>query len=91
VSELGRWFRYDRLTLNLKKTEYVRFAGNRPPEGAGCPNVDYLFLINQYCFFNVSLISIGSTLRFRQEVNRTMDSGNSYLGVKRFQFVVSDN
>jgi hypothetical protein len=30
--ELGRWFRCNRLTLNLKKTEYVYFAGARPPE-----------------------------------------------------------
>jgi hypothetical protein len=30
--ELGRWFRCNRLTLNLKKTEYVYFAGTSPPE-----------------------------------------------------------
>jgi ribonuclease P/MRP protein subunit RPP40 len=32
LHELGRWFRCDRLTLNLKKTEYVYFTGTRPPE-----------------------------------------------------------
>jgi hypothetical protein len=32
LAELGRWFRCNRLTLNLKKTEYVYFAGTRPPE-----------------------------------------------------------
>jgi hypothetical protein len=32
LSELGRWFRCNRLTLNLKKTEYVYFAETRPPE-----------------------------------------------------------
>jgi hypothetical protein len=32
LSEPGRWFGYNRLTLNLKKTEYVYFAGTRPPE-----------------------------------------------------------
>jgi hypothetical protein len=30
--ELGRWFRCNRLTLNLKKTEYVYFSRTRPPE-----------------------------------------------------------
>jgi hypothetical protein len=30
--ELDRWFRCNRPTLNLKKTEYVYFAGPRPPE-----------------------------------------------------------
>jgi hypothetical protein len=32
LAELGRWFRCNRLTLNLKKTEYVYFTGTRPPE-----------------------------------------------------------
>jgi hypothetical protein len=32
LRELGRWFRCNRLTLNLKKTEYVYFAGTRPPD-----------------------------------------------------------
>ena len=32
--ELSRWFRCNRLTLNLKKTEYVYFAG---PGGHGVP------------------------------------------------------
>jgi hypothetical protein len=32
LCELGRWFRCNRLTLNLKKIEYVYFAGTRPPE-----------------------------------------------------------
>jgi hypothetical protein len=32
LAELGRWFRCNRLTLNLKKTEYVYFAGSRPPK-----------------------------------------------------------
>jgi hypothetical protein len=32
LAELVRWFRCNRLTLNLKKTEYVYFAGARPPE-----------------------------------------------------------
>jgi hypothetical protein len=32
LRELGRWFRCNRLTLNLKKTDYVYFAGTRPPE-----------------------------------------------------------
>jgi hypothetical protein len=32
LAELNRWFRCNRLTLNLKKTEYVYFAGTRPPE-----------------------------------------------------------
>jgi hypothetical protein len=31
LHELDRWFRCSRLTLNLKKTEYVYFAGTRPP------------------------------------------------------------
>jgi hypothetical protein len=31
LAELGRWFRCNRLTLNLKKTEYIYFA-TRPPE-----------------------------------------------------------
>ena len=35
MAELGRWFRCNRLTLNLKKTEYVYFAGTRPPEAPG--------------------------------------------------------
>jgi hypothetical protein len=30
LSELGRWFRCS--GVNLKKTEYVYFAGTRPPE-----------------------------------------------------------
>jgi hypothetical protein len=30
LCELGRWFRCNRLILNLKKTEYVYFAGTRP-------------------------------------------------------------
>ena len=34
LEELGRWFRCNRLTLNLKKTEYVYFAG---PRGRGVP------------------------------------------------------
>jgi hypothetical protein len=29
LAEIGRWFRCNRLTLNLKKTEYVYFAGTR--------------------------------------------------------------
>ena len=38
LRELSRWFRCNRLTLNLKKTEYVYFAGPgrhgvSPPEG----------------------------------------------------------
>ena len=37
LGELDRWFRCNRLTLNLKKTEYVYFAGPRkrdePPGG----------------------------------------------------------
>jgi hypothetical protein len=33
LDELGRWFRCNRLTLNLKKTEYyVYFSRTRPPE-----------------------------------------------------------
>jgi hypothetical protein len=32
LSELGRWFRCNRLTLNLKKTKYVYLAGTRPPQ-----------------------------------------------------------
>jgi hypothetical protein len=32
LGELGRWFRCNRLTLNLKKTEYVYFSRTRPPE-----------------------------------------------------------
>jgi hypothetical protein len=32
LAELGRWFSCNRLTLNLKKTEYVYFAETRPPE-----------------------------------------------------------
>jgi hypothetical protein len=32
LGQLGRWFRCYRLTLNLKKTKYVCFAGTRPPE-----------------------------------------------------------
>jgi hypothetical protein len=32
LREVGRWFRHNRLTLNLKKTEYVYFAVTRPPE-----------------------------------------------------------
>jgi hypothetical protein len=32
LRELGRWFRCNRLTLNLKKTKYVYFAGTRLPE-----------------------------------------------------------
>jgi hypothetical protein len=32
LGDLGRWFRCNRFTLNLKKTEYVYFAGARPPE-----------------------------------------------------------
>ena len=34
LRELSRWFRCNRLTLNLKKTEYVYFAG---PGGRGLP------------------------------------------------------
>jgi hypothetical protein len=34
LGELSRWFRCNRLTLNLKKTEYVYFAG---PGGHGVP------------------------------------------------------
>jgi hypothetical protein len=30
--ELGRWRSCNRLTLNLKKTEYVYFSRTRPPE-----------------------------------------------------------
>ena len=37
LRELSRWFRCNRLTLNLKKTEYVYFAGPAgrevPPDG----------------------------------------------------------
>ena len=36
LGELSRWFRCNRLTLNLKKTEYVYFGGpggREPPEG----------------------------------------------------------
>ena len=37
LGELSRWFRLNRLTLNLKKTEYVYFGGPRgrevPPGG----------------------------------------------------------
>jgi hypothetical protein len=36
LGELGRWFKCNRLTLNLKKTEYVYFAGARPPEVPCC-------------------------------------------------------
>jgi hypothetical protein len=32
LGELGRWFRCNKLTLNLKKTEYVYFRRTRPPE-----------------------------------------------------------
>jgi hypothetical protein len=32
LAELDRWFRCNRLTFNLKKMEYVYFAGHRPPE-----------------------------------------------------------
>jgi hypothetical protein len=33
LGELGRWFRSNRLSLNLKKTEYVYFTyGPKPPE-----------------------------------------------------------
>jgi hypothetical protein len=32
LGELGRWFRCNRLTLNLKKMEYVYFSRTRPPE-----------------------------------------------------------
>ena len=32
---LARWFRCNRLTLNLKKTEYVYFGGPRRPEPGG--------------------------------------------------------
>jgi hypothetical protein len=32
IAELGRWFSCNRLTLNLKKTEYVYFAGTRSPK-----------------------------------------------------------
>ena len=34
MEELSRWFRCNRLTLNLKKTEYVYFSG---PGGRGVP------------------------------------------------------
>ena len=34
LDELSRWFRCNRLTLNLRKTEYVYFAG---PGGHGVP------------------------------------------------------
>ena len=34
LGELNRWFRCNRLTLNLKKTEYVYFRG---PGGQGVP------------------------------------------------------
>ena len=34
LGELNRWFRCNRLTLNLKKTEYVYFSG---PGGRGVP------------------------------------------------------
>ena len=34
LGELSRWFRCNRLTLNLKKTEYVYFGG---PGGGGLP------------------------------------------------------
>ena len=34
LDELSRWFRCNRLTLNLKKTENVYFAG---PQGHGLP------------------------------------------------------
>ena len=33
---LARWFRCNRLTLNLKKTEYVYFGG---PKGGGDPGL----------------------------------------------------
>jgi hypothetical protein len=32
LAELSRSFRCNRLTLNLKKTEYVYFSRTRPPE-----------------------------------------------------------
>jgi hypothetical protein len=32
LGELGRWVSCNRLTLNLKKTEYVYFSRTRPPE-----------------------------------------------------------
>jgi hypothetical protein len=32
LGKLGRWFRFNRLTLNLKKMEYVYFSRTRPPE-----------------------------------------------------------
>jgi hypothetical protein len=32
LDEPGRWFRCNRLTLNLKKTEYIYFSKTRPPE-----------------------------------------------------------
>jgi hypothetical protein len=32
LGEHGRWFRCNRLSLNLKKTEYVYFSRTRPPE-----------------------------------------------------------
>jgi hypothetical protein len=32
LGELGRWFRCNRLALNLKKMEYVYFSRIRPPE-----------------------------------------------------------
>jgi hypothetical protein len=32
LGKLGRWFRCNRLTLNLKKMEYVYFSRTRPPE-----------------------------------------------------------
>jgi hypothetical protein len=32
LGELGRWFRRNRLTLNLKKTEYVYYSKTGPPE-----------------------------------------------------------
>ena len=37
MSELDRWFKCNRLTLNLKKTEYVYFEGpgNKKPAGEG--------------------------------------------------------
>ena len=34
LAELSRWFRYNKLTLNLKKTEYIYFGG---PKGSAVP------------------------------------------------------
>ena len=81
LGELNRWFRCNRLTLNLKKTEYVYFSG--PGGGAVSPEVleiggEQIRRAREVKFLGVW---VDEGLRWRDHIGRVIRKARQLLGV----------